>query len=102
MSTPITLPAPHPWYVRPTLRALTVAALVINAMSFVPSLVSSRPTFPYDLILGHMIPTLVIAGIVASRLRWAPALGAFLGGLLLLDAYVFLTNMLVQPTSAAD
>jgi heme/copper-type cytochrome/quinol oxidase subunit 2 len=102
MSTPITLTAPHPWYVRPTLRALTVAALVINAMSFVPDLVSSGPTFPYDLILGHMIPTLVVAGIVASRLRWAPALGALLGGLLLLDAYVFLTDMLVQPTSAAD
>jgi plastocyanin len=99
MSTPITLTALHPWYVRPTLRAITVAALVINAMSFVPDLVSGGP---YDLSLGHMIPTLVVAGIVASRLRWAPALGALLGGLLLLDAYVFLTDMLVQPTSAAD
>ncbi len=102
MSTPITLTAPHPWYVRPTLRALTVAALVINAMSFVPYLVSSSPIIPYDLSLIHIIPTLVVAGIVASRLRWAPALGALLGGLLLLEAYVFLTDMLVQPTSAAD
>jgi hypothetical protein len=102
MSTPITLTAPHPWYVRPTLRAITVAALVINALSFVPYLVSSNPIIPYDLSLIHIIPTLVVAGIVASRLRWAPALGALLGGLLLLEAYVFLTNMLVQPTSAAD
>jgi heme/copper-type cytochrome/quinol oxidase subunit 2 len=102
MSTPITLTAPHPWYVRPTLRALTVAALVINALSFVPYLVSSSPIIPNDISLSHIIPTLVIAGIVASRLRWAPALGALLGGLLLLEGYVFLTDMLVQPTSAAD
>jgi len=102
MSTPITLTAPHPWYARPTLRAITVAALVINAMSFVPYLVSSSPIIPYDLSLIHLIPTLVVAGIVASRLRWAPALGALLSGLLLLEAYMFLTGMLVQPTSAAD
>jgi plastocyanin len=99
MSTPITLTAPHPWYAQPTLRTLTVAALVINAMSFVPYLLVLGG--PIDLSLGHMIPTLVVAGIVASRLRWVPALGALLGGLLLLDAYVFLTDMLVQPTSAA-
>src|SRR4029453_11481663 len=102
MSTPITLTAPQPWYVRPTLRALTVAALVINALSFVPYLVSSSPTIPDAISLTHIIPTLVVAGIVASRLRWVPALGALLGGLLLLEAYVFLTDMLVQPTSAAD
>jgi len=102
MSTPITLTAPQPWYARPTLRAITVAALVINAISFVPYLVSSNPSIPYDLSLIHLIPTLIIAGIVASRLRWAPALGALLSGLLLLEAYMFLTGMLVQPASAAD
>src|SRR4029453_8278795 len=100
MSTPITLTAPQPWYVRPTLRALTVAALVINAISFVPYLVSSSPIIPYDISLTHIIPTLVVAGIVASRLRWAPALGALLGGLLLLDAYVFLTDLLIRPDTA--
>ncbi len=102
MSTPMVALRTGGLTARPTLRALTVAALVSNAISFVPGLVSIGPTFPYDLVLGHVIPTLIVAGIVATRVRWAPALGALLGGLLLLDACVFLTSMLVQPASVAE
>jgi len=98
MSTPITLTAPHPWYVRPTLRALTVAALVINGLFFVPDLFSSGPN---GLNLGHIIPALVVAAIVASRFRWTPALGALFSGLMLLDGSVFLTTLLTEPDTAA-
>jgi len=66
MSTPMILTRTHRPYARPTLRKITVAALVINALSFVPDLFSDGPN---GLILGHMIPTLVVAGIVATRLR---------------------------------
>ncbi len=70
MSTPMVAPRTGGLTERPTLRMITVAALVSNAMTFVPGLLSIGPTFPYDLILGHMIPTLIVAGIVLSRLRW--------------------------------
>jgi plastocyanin len=99
MSTPMVATRTVGLTARPTLRKITVAALVINALSFVPDLFSDGPN---GLILGHMIPTLVVAGIVATRLRWAPALGALFGGLLLLDAYVFLTDLLIRPDSASN
>jgi len=82
---------------RPTLRAITIAALVVNALVFLFDVFSSGPN---GLNLGHMIPALVVAGIVALRFRWTPALGALLSGLLLVDAYMFLTEMLTQPDTA--
>ncbi len=98
MSTPMILTAPHRRYARPTLRAITVAALVINALFFVPDLFSSGPN---GLNLGHIIPALVVAAIVASRFRWTPALGALFSGLMLQDGAMFLTDLLTQPDTAA-
>jgi FtsP/CotA-like multicopper oxidase with cupredoxin domain len=98
MSTPMILTAPHRRYARPTLRAITVAALVINALFFVPDLFSSGPN---GLNLGHMIPALLVAAIVASRFRWTPALGALFSGLMLQDGAMFLTDLLTEPDTAA-
>ena len=98
MSTPMVATRTVGLYVRPTLRQITVAALVINALFFVPDLFSDGPN---GLNLGHMIPALVIAGIVATRLRWAPALGALFSGLMLVDGGIFLTDLLIQPDTAA-
>jgi len=98
MSTPMILTAPHRRYARPTLRAMTVAALVINALFFVPDLFSSGPN---GLNLGHIIPALVIAAIVASRFRWTPALGALFSGVMLQDGAMFLTALLTEPDTAA-
>jgi plastocyanin len=71
---------------------------MLNALFFVPDLFSSGPN---GLNLGHIIPPLVVAGIVATRFRWTPALGALLSGLLLVDGYVFLTDLLTLPESFA-
>ncbi len=80
-----------------TLRTITVAALGLNALVFVYDVFASGPN---PLNLGHIIPPLVVAGIVASRFRWAPALGALFGSFLLVEAYMFLTDMLTRPDSA--
>jgi len=98
MSTPMILTSTHRRYARPTLRAMTVAALVINALFFVPDLFSSGPN---GLNLGHIIPALVIAAIVASRFRWTPALGALFSGVMLQDGAMFLTALLTEPDTAA-
>ena len=98
MSTLMTLTRTHRPYTRPTLRTITVAALVANALFFVPDLFSSGPN---GLNLGHIIPALVVAAIVASRFRWTPALGALFSGLMLVDGSIFLTNLLTQPDTAA-
>ncbi len=97
MSTPMTLTRTHRPYARPTLRTITAAAFVLNALLFVFDVVSSGPN---PLNLGHLIPSLVVAAIVASRFRWAPALGALFSGLLLVEASLFLTDMLTQPDTA--
>jgi plastocyanin len=97
MSMPMVATRTPGLYIRPTLRTITVAALVLNALVFLFDVFSSGPN---GLNLGHMIPALVVAGIVALRFRWTPALGALLSGLLLVDGYIFLTDMLTQPDSA--
>jgi plastocyanin len=72
---------------------------MVNALLFVFDIVENGPN---DLNLGHIIPSLVVAGIVATRLRWAPALGALLGGALLVEGYIFLTDMLTQPDTTLN
>jgi len=84
---------------RPALRTITAAAVGLNALVFVFDMFANGPN---GLNLGHIIPTLVVAAIVASRFRWAPALGALLGGVLLLEGAIFLRNQLTQPDSAAS
>jgi hypothetical protein len=54
---------------------------------------------PNGLNLGHITSPHVVAGFVAIRRRWTPALGALLGAIWLPDA-IFLTDLLVQSDSA--
>lgn len=98
MDTPLVIPHRQAQLRQPSLRMITIAALVLNTLVFTTDLITSGPT---DLNLGHIIPTLVFAGLVSIRRRWTPALGALLGALWLLDAAIFLTNLLVQPDSTA-
>jgi plastocyanin len=99
MDTPLAVPHLHARLGWPSLRAVTIAALILNALVFAPDLVASGPN---GLNLGHIIPPLVFAGLVAIRRRWTPALGALLGALWLVDAAIFLTSLLVQPDSVAS
>jgi plastocyanin len=99
MDTPLVVSRPQAQLRRPSLRMITIAALVLNALVFSTDLIASGPN---GLNLGHIIPPLVFAGLVAIRRRWTPALGALLGAVWLLDAFVFLTSLLVQPDSAAS
>ena len=86
-------------YVRPTLRAITLAALVLNALLFGFDILSSGPD---GINVTHIIISLVVAGIAALRLRWVPALGALLCVLQLVEGAIFLGSMLTEPGSAAD
>jgi hypothetical protein len=94
MDTPLVVSRPQAQLRRPSLRMITIAALVLNALVFTSDLIASGPN---GLNLGHIIPPLVFAGLVAIRRRWTPALGALLGAVWLQDAFIFLTDMLVQP-----
>jgi len=85
-------------YARPTLRTITVAALVANALLFGFDVFSSGPD---DINLTHVIISLVVAGIAALRFRWAPTVGALLCALQLVEGYMFLGSMLTEPDSAA-
>ena len=66
MSTPLVVTQTQARMRRPTLRTITAAALVLNTLLFVSDVFSSGPN---GLNLGHIIPSLVVAAIVASRLR---------------------------------
>jgi plastocyanin len=98
MSTPMVLTRTHRLYLRPTLRTITVAALVLNALLFGFEAISSGPD---DISVPHVIISLVFAGIVALRLRWAPALGALLCAAQMVEGYIFLGSSLTEPDSAA-
>ena len=99
MSTPmVALQSPR-LYVRPTLRTITVAALVINALSFLFDMLMVGPN---EINITHLIVELVFAGIVALRFRWAPAIGALLGAALLIEGYVFISRELTEPANAAN
>jgi len=99
MDTPMVATRTPGLYPRPTLRTITIAALVLNALLFGFNILSSGPD---DISVTHVIISLVVAGIVALRLRWVPALGALLGALQLIEGGIFLTSMLTQPDSAAS
>ena len=98
MSTPMVITGTHQPNVRPTLRTITVAALVVNALLFLFDTFSSGPD---PINLTHVIISIVVAGIVALRFRWAPALGALLCVLQLVEGYMFLGSMLTESDSAA-
>ncbi len=98
MNTPMVVTHTHQPYARPTLRTITVAALVVNALLFLFDTFSSGPD---DINVTHVIISLVVAGIAALRFRWAPALGALLCALQLVEGYVFLGHMLTEPDSTA-
>ena len=98
MSTPMIATRTLRLYARPTLRTITVAALVVNALLFLFDVFSSGPD---EINVTHVIISLVVAGIVALRFRWAPALGALLCVLQLVEGYIFLGHTLTEPDSAA-
>ena len=84
---------------RPNLRTIVVAALVINALSFLFDMFMVGPD---EIHVTHLIVELVFAGIVALRFRWAPAIGALLGAALLIEGYIFLSRELIEPANAAN
>jgi plastocyanin len=98
MRTPLVATRPPGLYARPTLRTITAAALVVNALLFGLDIFSSGPD---EINVPHVIISLVVAGITALRFRWAPAPGALLCALQLVEGYIFLGSMLTQPESAA-
>src|SRR5262245_3694734 len=98
MSTPMVATRTLGLSIRPTLRAITIAALLGNALLFLFDVFSSGPE---DINVTHVIISLVVAGIAAIRVRWVPALGALLCVLQLVEGYIFLGSMLTQPDSAA-
>lgn len=83
---------------QPSLRTITVAALVVNALLFLFDVFSNGPD---SINLTHVVLSLVVAGIVATRFRWVPAAGALLSGLLVVEGSFFLGHMLTEPDSAA-
>src|SRR5215212_11563827 len=98
MSTPMILTRTHRLYTRPTLRTITVAALVFNALLFGFEVISSGPD---DISVPHVIISLVFAGIVTLRFRWVPALGALLCAAQLVEGYIFLGSSLTEPDTTA-
>jgi heme/copper-type cytochrome/quinol oxidase subunit 2 len=85
-------------YAWPTLRTIVVAALVVNALSFLFDMFLVGPN---EINVSHVIIELVVAGIAALRLRWGPAIGALLCAALLVEGYIFVGRELTEPSSAA-
>jgi plastocyanin len=98
MSTPMALTRTGPSFARPTLRSITVAALVANALLFLFDILASGPD---EINLTHVIISLVVAGVAAVRLRWLPVLGALLCALQMVEGAIFLGSMLTEPDSTA-
>ncbi len=98
MGIPIAVTRNYRPFTRPTLRTITVAALVANALLFLFDTFSSGSD---ALNVTHVIISLVVAGIATLRFRWVPALGALLCVLQLVEGYIFLGNMLTEPDTAA-
>ncbi len=96
MSTPMVAIPGQRLSVRPTLRAITIAALLANALLFGFEILFSGPD---DISVPHVIASLVVAGIAALRFRWAPVLGALLFALQIVEGYMFLGSSLTQPDS---
>jgi len=98
MSTPMVATRMYRLDAQPTLRTITVAALVGNALLFLFDVFSSGPD---EINVTHVVISLVVAGIAAIRLRWVPALGALLCAAQLVEGAMFLGSMLTEPASAA-
>jgi plastocyanin len=99
MRTPMVLARPYRLFVQPTLRTIVVAALLINGLTFLFDLLTLGPN---GINVSHAILGLVFAGISALRFRWAPAIGALLCALYLVEAYVFVTGELTEPNNAGS
>jgi plastocyanin len=99
MSTPLVLPRPYRLFAQPTLRTIAVAALVINALTFLFDIFANGPN---EINVTHVVITLVVAGIAALRFRWAPAIGALLCAVLLVEGYLFVGRELTEPSSATS
>lgn len=99
MSTPVAVSRTTASFARPTLRKITIAALVLNALLCVWEIANGAPQ---DIYLPHVIVSLVIAVVVALRWRWTPALGALLLGLQIIEGVIFLQDMLTNPSSVSD
>jgi plastocyanin len=84
---------------QPSLRTITVAALVANALLFGFDALSRGAD---EINITHIIVSLVLAGIAALRFRWTPAIGVFAGAAQLLEGYVFLGSALTQPGSVVE
>src|SRR5262245_16743384 len=93
MSTPMVATRTLGLYIWPTLRAITIAALLGNALLFLFDVFSSGPD---DINVTHVIISLVVAGIAAIRVRWVPVLGALLCVLQLVERCMFLCRILTQ------
>jgi plastocyanin len=98
MSTPMVFTRRLRPYQRPTLRTITLGALLANALLFGFDAISNGLN---DINITHMIISFLVAGIVAIRLRWVPLLGALLCALQLVEGSIFLGSMLTEPDSAA-
>ncbi|HJZ46718.1 MAG TPA: cupredoxin domain-containing protein [Roseiflexaceae bacterium] len=99
MSTPMVATRTLGLNVRPTLRTIVVAALVVNALTFLFDLLTLGPN---EINVSHAILGLVFAGIAALRFRWAPAIGALLCAFYLVEAYLFVTGELTEPNNAGS
>jgi plastocyanin len=99
MSTPMVATPMYRINIRPTLRTIAVAALVINALTFLFDMLAVGSD---EINVSHVIIELVVAGIVALRFRWAPAIGALLGAALIVEGYIFIGRELTEPTSIAS
>jgi len=84
---------------RLSLRTITVAALVVNGLTFLFDLITLGPN---EINVSHIIVAFVVAGIAALPFRWAPAIGALLGAALLIEGYVFISRELTEPANAAN
>jgi plastocyanin len=77
---------------------IACVALLINALLFLYDVFTGGPN---DIDLPHIALSLVIAGVVAIRYRWTPALAALAGALQLVEGAIFLGHDLTEPDRAA-
>ena len=99
MSTTLAVTSSPSALPRPSLRAITVAALLANAMLFGFDALARGAD---DINITHVIVSLILAAIAALRFRWTPAIGVFAGAAQLIEGYVFLGSALTQPGSAVE
>ena len=99
MSTPLVLTRTVGVFARPTVRTIAVAALLFSALTFLVDLLAVGPN---EINVSHVILPAVGAGLASLRFRWAPALAALVGALMLVEAYLFVGRELTEPASATS